>query len=109
VRRRFFSVALLAVCAACANEPLETAPLAATIASPALEPGVELPPGPGRQILLNRCLGCHDLGGLDLFKGFYTRDSWRDLVISMIGNGAELDAAEIEAVSDYLGQHFGPG
>jgi hypothetical protein len=53
-------------------------------------------------------LVCHDLGGLALFKGFYTRDSWRDLVLTMRENGADVDGAETEVLADYLEQHFGP-
>jgi hypothetical protein len=48
------------------------------------------------------------LGGLALFKGFYTRDSWRDLVLTMRENGAQVDGAEVEVLADYLEQHFGP-
>ena len=74
----------------------------------AIDPGIELPDGPGREILLGACLACHNLGGLALFKGFYTRDSWRNLVLTMQANGARVDADEIEALSDYLALHFGP-
>ncbi|WP_428103159.1 hypothetical protein [Candidatus Rariloculus sp.] len=74
----------------------------------AVEAGVELPEGQGREILVSACLSCHDLGGLALFSGFYTRDNWRTLVLTMIETGATVDAAEIEVVADYLAQHFGP-
>ena len=69
--------------------------------------GVELPAGPGRAIVENQCLVCHELDALELFQDFYDRDLWRSLVISMRANGAEVDDAEIEIVSDYLAQHFG--
>ena len=75
----------------------------------AYEVGVELPEGPGRDILISECLICHELGSLELFKDFYNRDSWRSLVVSMRGNGAEVDDTEIEVLSDYLAQHFGVG
>ena len=45
---------------------------------------------------------------LPLFKGFYTRDSWRTLVLTMKEHGADVDGAEIEVLADYLAQHFGP-
>lgn len=93
----------LAAVAGCATPVPALPPPAAPI-----DAGVELPAGVGREILVASCLDCHQLGGLALFKGFYTRDSWRALVISMIDNGAELDADEVEVLSDYLAQYFGP-
>jgi hypothetical protein len=73
------------------------------------DPGIALPDGGGREILLTDCLGCHDLGGLDLFKGFYGREQWRDLVLTMVAHGAAVDAAEVEELADYLTRYFGPG
>jgi hypothetical protein len=70
---------------------------------------VALPAGPGREILIAACLNCHELRALELFKGFYSREDWRTLVLTMIDNGAEIEGDEIEVVSDYLGEHFGPG
>ncbi len=58
---------------------------------------------------MSSCLSCHELTALGLFKGFYTRDSWRDLVLTMVANGAEVDSAQVEILSDYLGRFFGPG
>jgi mono/diheme cytochrome c family protein len=72
------------------------------------EAGVDLPEGTGREILVASCLSCHGLEALPLFKGFYTRDSWRTLVVTMQAHGAQVDAAEIEVLADYLAQYFGP-
>ena len=80
----------------------------APAAPPANAPGVDLPAGQGRDILLGACLACHDLGGLNLFKGFYDRSSWRALVQTMQANGAAVDDGEIEVLADYLAQYFGP-
>jgi hypothetical protein len=73
---------------------------------PEQDPGIELPAGPGRELLLSRCLGCHDLGGLELFDDFYTRDDWHMLLETMVAHGAELDAAELEVIADYLGLNY---
>jgi hypothetical protein len=91
---------VLAACGACTATP-------ARVAAPAFAPGVELPDGPGREILFESCLSCHELTALPLFKAFYTRDSWRTLVLSMRGHGAQIDDAEVEVLSDYLVRHFG--
>jgi cytochrome c5 len=73
----------------------------------AFEAGVELPAGRGREILIASCLGCHELTTLPLFAQFYTRDSWRTLVLTMKEHGAAVDGAEIEVLTEYLARHFG--
>jgi hypothetical protein len=71
------------------------------------EPGVELPEGEGRSILLRACTTCHDLGGLKNFKDFYTEERWRELVIDMVRVGAEVKEDEIPILAGYLAKHFG--
>lgn len=102
IRTPRFLLGLLAVCGACTTTPTRAPP------APAFEPGVELPEGRGREILVASCLSCHELSALPLFQAFYTRDSWRALVVTMKEHGAEIDGAEIEVLADYLAQHFGP-
>lgn len=96
------ALGLLVLCAACTTTR-QSAPPPAT----AFEAGVELPEGTGKEILVSECLNCHELAALELFSSFYDRSSWRSLVISMRANGAEVDDAEVELVSDYLARHFG--
>jgi mono/diheme cytochrome c family protein len=91
----------LAAVAACTSQPSRPP-------SPPVEAGVDLPPGEGREILVSSCLACHDLGGLALFKGYYDRDNWRDLVLTMQANGATIDAGDVEVLAEYLERHFGP-
>jgi hypothetical protein len=73
---------------------------------PAFEAGVDLPAGPGRDLLVGSCLGCHDLTTLPLFAPFYERDGWLTLVVTMQAHGADVDNAEVELLADYLAQHF---
>ena len=125
--------ALLMTCGACATQAPEPAsssardgsggtplaertfevehPGAQVALSPAatFDPGVELPEGDGRELVVAQCLVCHQLSALELFKDFYTRASWRSLVISMRAYGANLDDDEAELVSAYLARHFGIG
>ena len=100
IRASICVLGLLAACAACTSQL--TKPPAQ------YEAGVELPAGAGREILATSCLSCHDLGGLELFKGFYARDSWRALVLTMQANGAVIEPGEIEVLADYLEMYFGP-
>ncbi len=75
--------------------------------APAFPTGIDLPEGPGRDLLLTACLECHDLGGLALFAGFYGRNDWRSLVLTMQGNGARISDDDAEIIADYLARHFG--
>jgi len=74
-----------------------------------VEAGVVLPPGAGRPLLERECLNCHELDALALFSNFYDRDLWRSLVMTMRGNGAKLDDAEVEVIAEYLARNFGTG
>ncbi len=94
----------LAAIAGCAGRA--SAPTTDEAALPAQDPGVELPSGAGRELLLSRCLGCHNLGGLELFADFYTREDWLMLLETMVAHGAQVDAAEVEVIADYLGLHY---
>lgn len=75
---------------------------------PAVAAG-SLPAGDGRGILERECLSCHELDALELFSDFYSRDQWRSLVITMRGNGAQVDDDEVEVLATYLARHFGIG
>ena len=44
-----------------------------------------------------------------LFSSFYDRENWHSLVLTMVETGAGIAPAEVEAIADYLGRHFGTG
>jgi cytochrome c5 len=67
----------------------------------------ELPDGPGRKILETSCTACHDLTEVTKFKGYYTRDEWRDIVRTMIEYGAKVKSDEVDVLVDYLAKHLG--
>lgn len=77
----------------------------ATPADPALE---GLPPGEARDMLAGVCTECHDLGGLDAYRGYWGYGQWRDMVQTMIDHGAKLDERQANVLADYLTEHFGP-
>lgn len=89
--------------------PALIAACATTIVNESGDAAAALPPGEGREILARECLKCHELDALELFRGFYTRDRWRALVVTMRENGAEVDADELEVLADYLALNFGTG
>jgi|SRR5882757_4269666 len=76
-------------------------------------PGVSLPPpakvdlpvGPGKDVVETHCAVCHDLGRLVGAKR--SRDEWSGAVAKMISYGAPVTADEQKAITGYLQRHFG--
>jgi len=68
---------------------------------------VELPEGPGRQILMRACVSCHNLTEVTKFRGFYTRPQWRDIVLTMVDYGAPVNDKEVEVLTTYLAESLG--
>lgn len=73
------------------------------------DPNIDLPRSEGRELVLRACTKCHELGGLDAYRGYWNREQWLEMVVGMVKNGAELLPAEQDLVADYLTRHFGPG
>jgi cytochrome c5 len=71
------------------------------------EPGAELPPGRGKEILERACRSCHDLDEVTKFKDYWDRKQWQDAVGTMIAYGAEVDENEAKVLTDYLVEHLG--
>jgi len=67
---------------------------------------IDLPDGDGKKILETACTACHGLDEVIKFKGYNTKDQWRDVVVTMVKYGAEVKEPEIEVLVDYLGKHF---
>ena len=64
--------------------------------------------GEGARLVATVCAQCHNLGGLEAFKGYWDRDQWRDLVVTMVDHGAELDDRQIDVVAEHLTARYGP-
>ena len=85
---------------------LITIPFAiAAFAAGRQEPG-ELPEGAGKKILETACTTCHDLGEVTKFKGFYAKEDWQDVVITMVKYGAPVKESDIPVLVDYLAKAF---
>ncbi len=67
----------------------------------------DLPEGPGRMLLLTACTVCHDLKEVTKFRGFYTKDEWQDIVVTMVKYGAVLKDEDVPVLVDYLFKNFG--
>ena len=65
----------------------------------------DLPEGKGKETLENTCTECH---GLDkILSQFRSRERWRAIAVAMRSKGATMSDAELNALVDYLFQHFG--
>jgi cytochrome c5 len=66
----------------------------------------ELPEGEGKKLLEERCTGCHSLKPVVSLK--QRQGAWKELVVKMVGYGAQLDDKEVDVATEYLTKHFGP-
>ena len=67
----------------------------------------DLPDGDGKKILQASCTACHDLKEVTKFRGYYTKDEWRDIVRTMIEYGAEVKDQDVDVLVDYLAKVLG--
>jgi cytochrome c5 len=66
----------------------------------------ELPEGEGKKLLEERCVNCHSLKPVVSLK--QSEGAWKELVVKMVGYGAQLDDKEVDVATEYLTKHFGP-
>jgi cytochrome c5 len=66
----------------------------------------ELPEGEGKKLLEECCTGCHSLKPVVSLK--QSQGAWKELVVKMVGYGAQLEDKEVDVATEYLTKHFGP-
>ena len=84
------------------------------LAAPALAQGSRtkegwtelLPPGKGRELVLDSCTTCHNLRVV--VQARLSREAWAKAVNDMIQRGAPVFPEEIEPMTDYLSKAFAP-
>ena len=64
-----------------------------------------VPEGAGKQILLNICTMCHDLGRIRL--GRRSSEEWEETLVSMLHEGAPLTEEQFPVIHAYLSKNFG--
>jgi len=70
-------------------------------------PGIDLPEGENRQLVLSTCTRCHDLRGVPAYKGYWNRQQWFTMVDTMVKHGAAVTPGQAGLIADYLNEHFG--
>jgi len=66
----------------------------------------ELPKGEGKNLLEERCTSCHSLKPVFSLK--QSQRAWKELVVKMVGYGAQLNRKEVDVSAKYLAKYFGP-
>lgn len=64
-----------------------------------------VPEGRGKEILLNVCTMCHDLGRIRL--GHRSPEEWEETLVSMLNEGAPLSDEQFPIIHAYLSRNFG--
>ena len=64
-----------------------------------------VPDGQGKEILLNICTMCHDLGRIRL--GHRSPEEWEETLVSMLNEGAPLSEEQFPVIHAYLSKNFG--
>lgn len=86
------------------------APALARAGVPAPQPAKPLkngwPVGNGLDALLSDCSGCHSPALVKNER--HNAQGWDSLIGVMIGRGAQVSAADQDAIRDYLATNFGP-
>lgn len=65
-----------------------------------------LPPGAGKTLVARECSTCHDLEGVIRLR--QSKPGWEAVVIDMVGRGAPLMIEDVDAMTAYLAEVFGP-
>jgi competence protein ComEA len=75
---------------------------AGLLALPSL--AADLPDGPGKEIILKACDGCHRATEIPGYQ--HTKDEWGAIVDRMVKRGAPVAGPELETVVSYLARSF---
>jgi hypothetical protein len=65
-----------------------------------------LPDGPGKEVVLNICTQCHDLGRVRRTR--LGAEGWAEILQTMLNEGAPLTDRDFETVLRYLSRNFKP-
>jgi mono/diheme cytochrome c family protein len=65
----------------------------------------DLPDGAGKELVMNVCSACHELGRITSKKR--TKEEWSDTVDKMAKNGAKATDEEFDRIVAYLAKYFG--
>jgi hypothetical protein len=80
--------------------------LAKSFPPPAKKAAAPLPEGDGKDLVVGRCVGCHDLVRVEEHTG--TKDEWEGVVKYMVSLGLTATPEENARIVAYLAKNFPP-
>ena len=63
------------------------------------------PPGPGLDLINQRCIFCHNT--VQVFSQRKTPEAWSATIEQMANRGAEVSPEEMKVIVDYLAKNYG--
>lgn len=69
-----------------------------------LATAADLPEGPGRDLLLRVCTGCHKPDSFAAYR--FTKDEYHAIVARMAERGAQASGPELDRIAEYLAKNF---
>jgi len=63
------------------------------------------PPGPGLDLINQRCIFCHNTA--QIFSEHKSPEAWSATVEQMANRGAEVSPEEMKTIVDYLAKNYG--
>lgn len=63
------------------------------------------PPGPGLDLINQRCIFCHNTA--QIFSQHKSPEAWSATVEQMATRGAEVSPEEMKIITDYLAKNYG--
>ena len=68
-------------------------------------PAAAPPPGPGLDLINQRCIFCHNT--VQVFSQRKTAEAWSATIEQMANRGAEVSPEEMKVIVDYLAKNYG--
>lgn len=85
---------------------LTAATLGASLLSLGVASADPLPPGPGRNIVVSKCSGCHATALIENER--HDADGWHEAIDKMVDRGLEISDADRNTAVAYLVKVLGP-
>lgn len=82
----------------------EPPPPPTTPASPSLPAADDPPPGPGLDLIKQKCVACHPIAMITSKRK--TPEDWATTVDTMAGRGAEVSPEEMDVITQYLSKAY---
>jgi virginiamycin B lyase len=76
----------------------------ATVAASVSAAQAQFPDGPGKNVVEQACLGCHE--PVRILNSGYSRADWQNVVHMMLNVGAPVPPDQVALLTDYLATHF---